>query len=153
MARRFGSAMISNTESTLLIYSLEHIPVKAYKEPEPVPWRARSEGGSGELEQMDSADSPLGVNRIHRDGHRQFRCVGTRDWNAAAVDHLLAAAAACRAFVHRSLFIHAAVCHEVAQHASWVRLPAMTFDATSYANAFPYSASRRVHAFSACGSL
>ena len=32
MARRFGSAMISNTDSTLLIYSREHIRVKAYNE-------------------------------------------------------------------------------------------------------------------------
>src|SRR5438094_2297113 len=30
IARRFGSAMISNTDSTLLIYSTEHILVKAY---------------------------------------------------------------------------------------------------------------------------
>jgi hypothetical protein len=30
MARRFGSAMISNTDSTLLIYSTEHMRVKAY---------------------------------------------------------------------------------------------------------------------------
>ncbi len=30
MARRFGSAMISNTDSTLLIYPTEHILVKAY---------------------------------------------------------------------------------------------------------------------------
>jgi hypothetical protein len=30
MARRFGSAMISNTDSMLFIYSTEHIRVKAY---------------------------------------------------------------------------------------------------------------------------
>jgi hypothetical protein len=30
MARRFGSAMISNTDSTLFIYSTEHIRVKVY---------------------------------------------------------------------------------------------------------------------------
>jgi hypothetical protein len=30
MARRFGSAMISNTDSTLLIYSTEHMRVKVY---------------------------------------------------------------------------------------------------------------------------
>ncbi len=30
MARRFGSAMISNTDSTPLIYSTRHIRVKAY---------------------------------------------------------------------------------------------------------------------------
>src|SRR4029434_10227340 len=30
IARRFGSAMISNTDSILLIYSIEHILVKAY---------------------------------------------------------------------------------------------------------------------------
>ena len=30
MARRFGSAMISNTDSTRLIYSTEHMRVKAY---------------------------------------------------------------------------------------------------------------------------
>ena len=30
IARRFGSAMISNTDSTLLIYSTEHMRVKAY---------------------------------------------------------------------------------------------------------------------------
>jgi len=30
MARRFGSAMISNTDSTLLIYSKGHIRVKVY---------------------------------------------------------------------------------------------------------------------------
>jgi hypothetical protein len=33
MARRFGSAMISNTDSTSLIYSTEHMRVKAYKGP------------------------------------------------------------------------------------------------------------------------
>ena len=31
MARRFGSAMISKTDSTLLIYSTEHMLVKVYK--------------------------------------------------------------------------------------------------------------------------
>src|SRR5712692_4707983 len=31
IARRFGSAMISNTDSTLLVYSTEHIRVKVYK--------------------------------------------------------------------------------------------------------------------------
>jgi len=31
MARRFGSAMISKTDSTLFIYSTEHMRVKAYK--------------------------------------------------------------------------------------------------------------------------
>jgi hypothetical protein len=31
MARRFGSAMISNTDSTLFIYSTTHMRVKAYK--------------------------------------------------------------------------------------------------------------------------
>jgi hypothetical protein len=31
IARRFGSAMISNTDSTLLIYAVQHMPVKAYK--------------------------------------------------------------------------------------------------------------------------
>src|SRR6266436_8024346 len=31
IARRFGSAMISNTDSTLLIYSTEHMRVKAYE--------------------------------------------------------------------------------------------------------------------------
>src|SRR5437660_10932044 len=30
IARRFGSAMISNTDSTLLVYSAEHIRVKVY---------------------------------------------------------------------------------------------------------------------------
>ena len=30
MARRFGSAMISNTDSIPLIYSIAHIPVKVY---------------------------------------------------------------------------------------------------------------------------
>jgi hypothetical protein len=30
MARRFGSAMISNTDSTLFVYSKEHIRVKVY---------------------------------------------------------------------------------------------------------------------------
>src|SRR5437899_3042710 len=30
IARRFGSAMISNTDSMLLVYSTEHIRVKAY---------------------------------------------------------------------------------------------------------------------------
>jgi hypothetical protein len=30
MARRFGSAMISNTDSTLLVYFAGHIRVKAY---------------------------------------------------------------------------------------------------------------------------
>ncbi|MGB7730937.1 MAG: hypothetical protein WBL50_23125, partial [Candidatus Acidiferrum sp.] len=31
--RRFGSAMISNTDSMPLVYPREHIRVKAYKEP------------------------------------------------------------------------------------------------------------------------
>src|SRR5712664_711110 len=35
IARRFGSAMISNTDSMLLIYSTEHIRVKVYKGREP----------------------------------------------------------------------------------------------------------------------
>ncbi len=30
MARRFGSAIISNTDSTLFVYSREHIRVNAY---------------------------------------------------------------------------------------------------------------------------
>ena len=32
IARRFGSAMTSNTDSTLLTYFTEHMRVKAYKE-------------------------------------------------------------------------------------------------------------------------
>src|SRR6266851_10004780 len=31
IARRFGSAMISNTDSILLVYATEHIRVKVYK--------------------------------------------------------------------------------------------------------------------------
>ena len=38
MARRFGSAMISNTDSTLLIYPMGHMLVKAYK------WRRPGNG-------------------------------------------------------------------------------------------------------------
>ncbi len=30
MARRFGSAMISNTDSMLSVYAIKHIRVKAY---------------------------------------------------------------------------------------------------------------------------
>jgi len=32
MARRFGSAMIANADSTLLIYSTEHMRVKVYND-------------------------------------------------------------------------------------------------------------------------
>jgi hypothetical protein len=42
MARRFGSAMTSNTDSTLLVYSTEHIRVKAYNK------KGRQEGSTPE---------------------------------------------------------------------------------------------------------
>src|SRR5258708_2854463 len=45
IARRFGSAMISNTDSTLLIYSTEHMPVKVYKGSGP---RQRFQSGCGD---------------------------------------------------------------------------------------------------------
>lgn len=40
MARRFGSAMISNTDPTLFVYSMEHIRVKAYKKTRMISRRA-----------------------------------------------------------------------------------------------------------------
>src|SRR5262245_1286329 len=100
--------MISNTDSTLLIYSVEYIRVKAYK---------RHGGGRVELEQMDPSDPPLDVDRIRRDRHRQLRCLGARRWDASAMDHLLAPASARLAPVHGSVFVRAPVCDEVAHRA------------------------------------
>lgn len=112
MARRFGSAMISNTDSTLLIYSTAHIRVKAYKLDSRTAFRR---GGSIELEQMDSADPPLDVDRLYADRYRQLRRVGAGWWHASAVDNLLAAAAACLTLVHRSLFVRVSLCRQVAR--------------------------------------
>lgn len=118
MARRFGSAMISNTDSTLLIYSTAHIRVKAYKCAELAQPDSFRRGGSIELEQMDSADPPLAVDRVHTNRYRQLRRVGAGWWHASAVDHLLAAAAACLTLVHRSLFVRASLCRQVAPRAT-----------------------------------
>jgi hypothetical protein len=53
MARRFGSAMISNTDSTCLVYCTEHIRVKVYTDDrgqqrfQPSSWSASSDAEPG----------------------------------------------------------------------------------------------------------
>ena len=72
-------------------------------------------GGPIELEQLDSADPPLGVHCLHGDRHRQLRRPGTGGWDASALGDLLAAAPARLAPVQRSVLVRAAVCRQVAQ--------------------------------------
>ena len=72
-------------------------------------------GGPIELEQMDPSDPPLGVHRLHGDGHGQFHCPGTGEWHASALGDLVPPATARLAPVHRSLFVRAAVRRQVAQ--------------------------------------
>src|SRR5262245_26587039 len=73
------------------------------------------EGESFEVERMDSADSPVAVDCLHCHGHRQHHRARPRRWNASsAVDHVLAAAAACVTHVHRTLYVRAAICSQVA---------------------------------------
>src|SRR5262245_48414794 len=81
-----------------------------------------AKGGPIELEQLDSADPPLGVHRLPGDGHVQLHRPGTRRWCvAAAVRHLFDSATARVAPVHRSVVVDGAVCHEVAQREEGVK--------------------------------
>ena len=64
---------------------------------------------------LDPADPPLGVHRLHGDRHRQLRRPGAGRWDASALGDLLAAAPARLAPVHRSVYVRAAVCRQVAQ--------------------------------------
>ena len=66
-------------------------------------------GGHSELEPMDSADPPLGVNRLYDHRHRQLHRPRARERNASAVDHLFAVAAAGAAPVQRPVFVRAAI--------------------------------------------
>src|SRR5204863_4586766 len=68
---------------------------------------------------MGTANPPLGVHRLHGDSHRQFRRPGAGKRDAAALDHLFAAAPARLAPVYRSVFVRAAVYDQRARRASW----------------------------------
>src|SRR5436190_4284718 len=68
---------------------------------------------------MGTANPPLGVHRLHGDSHRQFRRPGAGKRDAAALDHLFAAAPARLAPVYRSVFVRAAVYDQGARRASW----------------------------------
>src|SRR5438874_7533710 len=75
IARRFGSAMISNTDSTLFVYPIENIRVKVYKEKEsqhsdkparPVQRAARDRYGSEPFSPFESkrVSSPHARNTL-----------------------------------------------------------------------------------------
>ena len=51
-------------------------------------------GGPIELEHLDPADPPLGVDRLHGDGHCQLHCSGPGKRDASALGDVLAAAPA-----------------------------------------------------------
>jgi hypothetical protein len=73
-------------------------------------------GGPLELEQVGSADPPLGGHCLYGDRHRRFRRLGTE--GACRLGVLRAAAPARLAPVYRSVLVRAAVCHQVAQRAT-----------------------------------
>ena len=105
----------------------EHLAAFVGSRPKAVQQCARSvglvfRGGPIELEQVDSAVPPLGVRCLHVDRHRQLRRHGTGD--ASRLGDLLAAAPARLAPVHRSVLVRAAVCHQVAQRATYRLIPA-----------------------------
>jgi hypothetical protein len=74
-------------------------------------------GGPLELEQMVSADPPLAVHCLYGGRHRQHRGRGYRQ--VCRLGGLLGAAPARLAPVHRSVLVRAAVCHQVAQRATY----------------------------------
>src|SRR6185369_11959509 len=72
-----------------------------------------SKGGSIGLEYLDSADASLVGYRLYGDRHCQLRRLG--EGNAAAVGNLFAVAPARLAHVQRSIFVRAAIPHQLAQ--------------------------------------
>jgi len=66
MARRFGSAMISKTDSTLLIYSARHMRVKVYTSGEQEKISARVRGCTAHAfsdgVQFEALRSPVASN-------------------------------------------------------------------------------------------
>ena len=73
-------------------------------------------GGRSELEQLDSTDAPLGLHCLHGVGHRHLHRVGSRE--ACRLGELCAALPTRVAPAHRSVFVRAAVCQQVAQLAT-----------------------------------
>ena len=71
-------------------------------------------GGRIELEQLDPADTPLGVHRFYCDRHRELHRVGSGIRNASAMGHLFTAAPARFATAYWSLLVRAAVRRQVA---------------------------------------
>jgi hypothetical protein len=72
----------------------------------------RGGGGSIELEQMDSADTPLAVYSFHGGRHYQRRHCGTEEVRQQA--GTIGSGHTCLALVHRLVFVRAAVCQQVA---------------------------------------
>src|SRR6476659_8425443 len=72
-------------------------------------------GGPNELEQVGSADSPLAVDRLYDDRHRQLRRHGSG--GTSRLGGLLAVAAALPAAVLRPVHVRVSICYEVAQRA------------------------------------
>ena len=66
-----------------------------------------------ELEQINSANAPLGVDHLHAHRRRQLHCHGAGE--AALMAGLFAAAVSLFADVLGSLHVHAAVCRQAAQ--------------------------------------
>src|SRR5882724_9397792 len=86
------------------------------------PNNSQSKGDPYELKQLDSENSPLGVHRFHGDRYRQLRCTGAGRRIASKLDHLLASASARLADVERLVYVLPAVCRQVAQRESHLKL-------------------------------
>src|SRR5687767_11196722 len=73
-------------------------------------------GAFSELEHLDPPNASLGVNHLHTHRDRELRCDrAVRRRHAARSHHLLAPAPSRAAAIQRSLFVHAALHHQMAQ--------------------------------------
>ena len=82
MARRFGSAMISNTDSILFIYSAEHMLVKVYKELGTQATGSvgvRGCAGSGSADEGATAEAPIDFPDLKADCASESREYGCKD--------------------------------------------------------------------------
>src|SRR5262245_56814065 len=71
---------------------------------------------------MDSADPPLAVDRFYGDRHRQLRRPGKGGRDASALGDLLASRSTRAPPAHRPVPVRPAVCHQVTQRATRLRL-------------------------------
>ncbi len=78
-------------------------------------YQVRFRGGHIELEQMDSADPPLGVHGIYGGSHHQHRRHSTQEVHP--LGGTLGGGPARLAIFHRHVLVRAAVCRQVAQRA------------------------------------